>query len=471
MSSAVSIVDRETFLAAIARHRRASWRVTAACALAVIVIAVVVAILMAPLLYCLLALGFDLINLATPTPDLMRWMGRLLDPIFSARTSASLATIVRAGAIAALPGLALMAIAALGLRRIWKRSPLFDGGDLPGRPPDRSVLAEERLANVVEEMAIAAGIPAPRVVIVPGGVNAAACGRDQSHVTILVGDALPTSLDREQLEGAIGHLIGSIANGDMTIGLRVTTTLALFSLVARASSSLDDRFAFHQTAGLWRVFVAPTSANTIALLGALADPFCDAAARPATAPPVSRGSALTWREWLMMPLMGPVLITGFLSAMVTGFLLQPLIALAWRQRKYMADATAVQLTRDPDALAGALAAMADSPKGIVPWTAHLAVAADPHSEAGSLGGGMVPVFPSVEKRTRALARLGAHVTLTKSSRMPWPLLMIAGVLGAVLAALMGVVVYLLVIVSAALSGLFTVVPAALLHVLLRSFGR
>jgi hypothetical protein len=50
-------------------------------------------------------------------------------------------------------------------------------------------------------------------------------------------------------------------------------------------------------------------------------------------------------------------------------------------------------------------------------------------------------------------------------------MLILAVLTGVIAALLGVVLYLLVLVSAALSGLFTIVPAALLHVLLRSFGR
>lgn len=468
--TAFSPTERESFLSAIARHRRASWRVTAACAVAVVVLMVVVAILMAPLLYSVIGLGFDLVNLVTPAPDAVAWMGRQLDPVFNAK-SVSWATIARVGAVAALPGLALMGAAALALRRIWTASPLFDGGDLPGRAPDRTVLAEERLANVTEEMAIAAGIPAPRVVIVPGGVNAAACGRDESHVTLIVGDALPASLDREQMEGMIAHLVGSIADGDMTIGLRVTTTLALFGLVAKVGGAFNDRRQFHETAKLWRVFVAPTSAGTIELLGALADPFKDSATDAPPPATSSNGSGLTWREWLLMPLMGPVLLTGFLSGMLTGFLLEPLVSLAWRQRKYMADATGVQLTRDPDALAGALAAIADSPKGVQPWTAHLAVAADPRGSEGPFGRSMVPIFPSIEKRVAALARMGAHVAPAVRRRMPWPVVAFFAVLFSVIAALMSVAVYLLVVVSAALSGLFTIVPAAFLHALLRWLGR
>ncbi len=468
--TSLSGVERESFLAAIARHRRASWRVTAACAAAVAVLALAVSILMAPLLYCLLALLLDAINFATPMPDLMVWMGRMLDPLFSApRVTPVL--LARDGALAAVPGLVLMGAATLGLRRIWRTSPLFDAGDVPGRPPDRTRLAEERLANVVEEMAIAAGIPPPRVVIVAGGANAAACGRDEAHVTILAGDALVAAVDREELEGLAAHLVASIADGDMTIGLRVTTTLAVFGLVTRVGGSLTDRRAFRWSASLWRLVVAPTSQATAEFLGSLADPFRE---DPADRQPEAASDAtgtLTWREWLEMPLMGPVCLAGFLSGMLTGFLLDPLIALAWRQRKYMADATAVQLTRDPDGLARALADVGDRPGGIAPWTAHLAVAAGGAGALGPFGTALVPIFPTPEKRVAALVRMGAHVALEPKPRVPWPLVVVFAVLLSIFAALMGVVVYLLAIVSAALSGLFTVVPAALLHLLLRWLAR
>lgn len=464
-----SAADRETFLAAVARHRRASWRVTAACAAAVLVLAVVVSILMAPLLYCLMGLGLDVLNLATPAPDLFVRLGRLLDPLFNARR-VSVEMIARVAVIAALPGLVLMAILTFALRHVWTHSPLFDAGDVPGRAPDRSVLLEDRLANVVEEMAIAAGIPVPRIVIVPGGANAAACGRDRMHVTLLVGEALAGSVDREQLEGTIADLIGAIANGDMTIGLRVATTLVLFGLIARIGLSFEDRHALWQTVSLWRVFVAPTSAGTAALLGALADPFPDSPPAERGAP-VGKGGDLTWRDWLLMPLMGPVVVTAFLSGMVTQFLLEPLVALAWRQRKYMADATAVRLTRDPDAVAGALEAVGESSTRTVPWAAHLAFVADPRGQDGPFGRSLVPIFPPLDKRIRGLARMGAHTTQPVRSRMPWPIRLVIGLLLAVAGALMGVVVYLLVILSAAISGLFTIMPAALLHVLLRHFGR
>jgi heat shock protein HtpX len=54
-------------------------------------------------------------------------------------------------------------------------------------------------------MAIAAAIPQPRVLIVPGGVNAAVFGRDERHTTILIGEGLLRALNREQLQGVVAH--------------------------------------------------------------------------------------------------------------------------------------------------------------------------------------------------------------------------------------------------------------------------
>ncbi len=422
---------------------------------------------MAPLLWSLLALAFDVANFVRPTPNLFASIERVIDSLVNAKQVAP-ARWVEVTAVAAAPGLALMALLVSAFRRIWRTSPLFANGAVSGRAPDRTVLAEERLANVVEEMAIAAGIPPPRVLIVAGGANAAAFGCDDRHVTLLVGEALPAALRREELEGLTAHLVASIADGDMAIGLRVTTTLALFGLLARISGSFTDRGAFRQTVELWRAVIAPTSTNTIALLGTLADPFGGAHEHRQAS---EASGDLTLRDWLMMPLVGPLVFSGFLVGMVSEFLLEPLIALAWRQRKYMADATAVQLTRDPDALAGALRAIAGAPVGIASWTAHLAVAADPRAGDGPFGASIVPIFPSLARRERALVRMGAHADLELRPRVPLALAIVGIALLVVLGAMMAVVVYLLAIVSTAFSGLFTLAPAAVLHVLLRWLAR
>ena len=64
-----------------------------------------------------------------------------------------------------------------------------------------------------------------------------------------------------------------------------------------------------------------------------------------------------------MPLYGPVVLSGFFGGMVSSVLLEPLLALVWRRRKYLADAIAVQLTRDPQALSDALLALHAGERG------------------------------------------------------------------------------------------------------------
>lgn len=463
--------ERETFLAAIERHRRACWRVNAACGVAVVLLAFVVAVLMAPLFYCAFGLIVDVANLITPMPDVLGWAGREIDAVVSADVLAPAPVLLRTGLMVALPGAALIAAAAYALHRVWTSAREFATGDV-GRPPDRGVLAEQRLANVVEEMAVAAGIDPPAVLIVPGGVNASAFGVDDARATLLVGEGAIDGVNRDELEGMIAHLVGSIVNGDMPIGVRVSTVLSLFGLLTRAGSALTEQRGAAYLRNVWRVMVAPRSPRTLAAMASLTQPFGDAAARRTGDLAAGKaGSGLTWREWLTMPLMGPMFLSGFLSGLVSQMFLRPLIALAWRQRKYMADAAAVQLTRNPDALAGALSAIVDSPTAIASWTAHLAVAPDPRGRDGVFGGSIPPIFPSAENRVAALRRMGAHIALPPRQRMPRPIAVVIGVLTTVMMALAAIAVFLLVLLSTALSGLCTIFPAAALHYVLRWAAR
>jgi hypothetical protein len=155
------------------------------------------------------------------------------------------------------------------------------------------------------------------------------------------------------------------------------------------------------------------------------------------------------------------------------FLLNPLVSFAWRRRKYMADAAAVRLTRDPDTLAQTLHKMLEGGgTALQTWAAHMAIAQSaPVSHGGLLGGSIVSIFPSTERRYEALGAMGANLRATRTRpAWPFPLVAVMAVLGTVAAGLMGVVVVLLVWLSVAISGLFTVMPAAALHALLRWLG-
>jgi Zn-dependent protease with chaperone function len=474
--------ERESFFAAIARHRRASWRITYACAFAIAVLTVVVAVLLSPLLICLVGLLVDVVNLIVPVPNVL---GASLDYVDSMVNGDKFTytRLAETTAIAVIPGLILMGGVVLALNRALKRSPLFDAGELPGRAPTRAVLAEQRLANVVAEMALAASIPPPNVRIIPGGINAAVFGRDEAHTTIVVGEGLLTSLARGEMQGAIAHLIGSIAGGDMPIGLRAAVTFSLFGLLARSSAILADRQEFYSVGRILRTLMWPTRAGTEQLIHDLADPFRPAqettpAARPK--PPAQqpnrrdKTNQLTWREWAMMPLMGPVILSGFLSGLVSTFLLNPLVSFAWRRRKYMADAAAVRLTRDPDTLAQALHKIIEQGwTRLHAWTMHMAIAqSGPPGAGGLFGGSIVSIFPSTVRRYKALGRLGATLQPITQERpaLPLPAAALIGALATIAGGLMVVAVGLLMYLSAAISLLFTVPPLALVHLLLRWIG-
>jgi Zn-dependent protease with chaperone function len=427
---------------------------------------------MSPLFYAAIALAFDLLNLVHSTPNFVKSIAHVMDPILNpGKGGIPPQAWIKVGAYAALPGLVWMAVTLLMLRRVLKQSNSFSGGELPGRNPDLGNLAERRFCNVVQEMALAASQPAPRVLVVEdGGLNAAAFGADEQHVTILIAKGLLDQLNREQLQGIAAHLIGSIANGDMAIGLRAATTLSLFSFLARFDGILVDKKRGRMLLRMAVALLRPTSAGSRALIEELMNAPRESQAAPASRQisPRTQMPQQTWRDYIWLPLTGPVVITGFLSRIVQMLVLGPLVSLVWRQRKYMADATAVRLTRDPDTLAGALQAMSRglSQAPFASTVAHLAVVSPSSGMRGQLGGTLVSMYPDLGRRLQALQRMGAHVTYTPK-RVPLLLLLIGIPLGLLLGGLMALAVFLLAYVSLPISALFLGIPFGLLHMLLR----
>lgn len=467
---AFSPAERESFFDSIARHRR-SARYLAAFALACAgVLALVVAALMSPLLYALTGLLLDLVNHVTPTPDLIRriteGMSALIDHMDVVPLSRWLGVLL----VAAVPGLLLMSLAWHALGCAMREAMAGDALATVTRPLDATSLAEQRFANVVAEMAIAAALPSPRVRIATSdAVNAVAFGADRGHASIVVTTGLLASLDRAQAQGIAAHLVGSIANGDMRIGTRYAGTLGMFGLIARLSTSFTDRAAARRFATLLHHALRPGAGRADGVLAMqLTNPFEpeQGAARAAS----GAGDAPTWRTWLWMPLAGPLVISGFFGGLLCMVLLGPLLALSWRRRKYLADAVAVQLTRDPDALGAALGQLRGAPVAgaFGDWIAHLCVIPPGSSGTGSiLGGSAVPMAPSLDRRLVALGTMGAQVAPRTTKPMPpwaWAILL---PLGALVAGLLGIVVCGLLYVSIALSMLFTWLPAVLLHALLR----
>jgi len=105
------------------------------------------------------------------------------------------------------------------------------------RAVDLSIPEEKQFQNVVEEMAIAAGIPPPKAYVLPDSdPNAFAVGRDPEHASIAVTKGLLQALDREELQGVVGHEMSHVRNLDiraMTLVTALFGAAMLLSDVAR----------------------------------------------------------------------------------------------------------------------------------------------------------------------------------------------------------------------------------------------
>jgi Zn-dependent protease with chaperone function len=455
--------EREGFLDTIARHRRAAWRVTAASAFTLGAAALVVALLSAPLWYAALALGADLLNLVSPTRDLLDEFMRATDQWQHSAEDIGAARWLAWTACAALPGAVVMAVLTFALRRALALLGAHDAAALEGKVPHELTLEEQRLRNVIAEMSIAAGIRQPGVFIVENAGYGAGIFGTEREPLILVSRSLLGALDRAELQGIAAHLVASIAQGDIALGRRAALTIAFFNLMSQLGLVLNERGNGKALARVFLGLLVPTRARLEPVSRAIGESF-------ATERVVSGERVRDWRDYAKMILAGPVVMLGFFGGIVSFLVLGPLLSLAWRQRKYMADATAVRLTRDPDTLARALEKLAAAGGGapLGRWAAHLAVAAGPASR-GFTGGAAVPMLPSADQRLRGLRKLGATLTRPTKRMTPRQRIIVTALLG-VVGMLTMVLLPLLVYVSAALSALFLGLPLMLVHALLRWIG-
>lgn len=176
-----------------------------------------------------------------------------------------------------------------------------------------------QVMNVVREMATAANVPMPRVYIIEDTApNAFATGRDPKHASVAVTTGLLQKLDREELQGVIGHELSHVRNLDIRFSLVVGVMVGAIAILA----DFFLRFTFWGGAGRSR------SRDNGGGGGAQAVIFLIAIALAILAPLISR----------------------FIQLAVS------------RQREYLADASAVELTRNPYGLERALAKISGDPE-------------------------------------------------------------------------------------------------------------
>ena len=415
-SRPVGPADRTTFFEEQARRRRGTRRFVVASALAVALAGIPVSLVVSPLLYLVTLTIAHLIQLATPLPAAF-WhavdqAGHFLPTVASQVDRAIQATDWRLldlralgllGAALVLPGVALSIVTWLWVRALLHRVGV--GGVLTrigARPPREDDLEERQLVNLIEEMCIAGGLRRPRVMLLDRPEpNAAAVGRNRDDATIVVTRGLLHTLDRDQTQAVIGHLVGSVGNGDLTIAwllLAVFQTYTLLTILLQAPSSrIARRNAWRAVKGL--VLRDPAELDQTAELLATDD-----GARTVGDADEVRTVFGFWRL--------PFILVGatvqLLVMMSTLLVVGPILGALWRTRRYLADASAVQLTRNPDGMANALRALTNGGGFDAGWSSRLLFVVWAGGGSGSgptIVGGL---HPKIDRRIRRLVATGAR---------------------------------------------------------------
>lgn len=220
----------------------------------------------------------------------------------------------------------------VGLAYLYKSIKLSGGGaiiaeSLGGRPlrPDTEDFHEKRLLNIVEEMAIASGMPVPQVYLLDDeiGINAFAAGYQPSDAIIGVTKGCLTKLSRRQLQGVIGHEFSHILNGDMRLNMRLIAILFGILCIGLLGRMILEVGARHS------IMSRGTSSKSI----------------------FTSSSNSKKEGGIPLFFIGIGLMVLGYSGVFFGKLIQSAVS---RQREYLADASAVQFTRDPHAIADAL---------------------------------------------------------------------------------------------------------------------
>lgn len=457
---------REDFFAAQARHRASGFRRGLVASVLAVLLAFIVAIPSAPLVYIAIGLLADLANLLLPAPDLLGRGFNLVAPFVtdaSVPWPALLATLL----LWSVPGFLVLVLLWVGLGRVTRATtPAAIEATLGLRPPRADDPEERQLANIAGEIAVAARLPAPTVRIADRGtVN---LGSFQGHdgPVVFVTRGLLEQLDRASTQALLAHLVAGIGNGDLVLGdrlRRVQELAGLLMTVAQAPVSADARSVL---AELFRALrgdaLAQAKAATDLFGGAIRRNIHEKASR-----------RVRWRDLAPLPLIGPMAIGLVVVPLGQLLLLAAPLGMAWRSRRMLADATAVQLTRDPTALAAALSG-ADKAGTDLAEAGNLVAnlfALSPWPKAAVQ---VLSPWPKIDARVSALVRQGASPDLAPAAGMHGCLVAVLWLLAVPLLVPISILLAIATLVgglaSIAVSALFLGPPAALLHWLLRMVG-
>ncbi len=216
----------------------------------------------------------------------------------------------------------LATVAAIGLAALVRTLTLRGGGGKVARelggvpvPADTTDPELRRLRNVVEEMALASGVPVPEVYLLPeeSSINAFAAGWGPSDAAVAVTRGALQRLNRDELQGVIAHEFAHVVNGDMRLNIRLMGLLF----------------------GILFLTVIGRGMARVGLLGGGRQRSNN-----------SGGGGIN-----PLMLVGLALLVAGYVGVLAGRLIQASVS---RQREYLADASAVQYTRQTRGIAGAL---------------------------------------------------------------------------------------------------------------------
>lgn len=222
--------------------------------------------------------------------------------------------------------------------------------------------AQRRLLNVVEEMSIASGVPVPPVYFLPNerGINAFAAGYGPGDSVVTVSQGCLDYLNRDELQGVLAHEFSHLLNGDVKLNIRLMGLI--FGIL---SLSIVGRFLLEAT-------------------------------------PRSRSNNSDDNKGQMaFFLFGLALfVLGSIGAFF-GRLIQAAVS---RQREFLADASAVQFTRNPEGIAGALKKIGGLQAGSAINNVHAAEACHMFFASGFSGqlASLLATHPPLQERIRAI---------------------------------------------------------------------
>ena len=221
-----------------------------------------------------------------------------------------------------------------------------------------------QLYNVVEEMAIAAGVPMPKVMVLEtDALNAFATGSKPSSGTVAVTRGLLNSLSRDELQGVVAHEMSHLANLDTRYMVVVGVTVGLIALVCDM------------------------------LLRSLA---WGRAGRSSSSDKKGGGAVILIILLIVVAILAPI-AAKFVQMAVS------------RQREYLADATSVQFTRNPSGLISALGKLAEKAEpfpGVSRATQHLFIV-NPVQTFTAKSSALLATHPDIADRIARLRNLGA----------------------------------------------------------------